>query len=252
VIELERISEAALRSMYGAEAVSAGGATCLRAPLAPASPMLNRVVGLGLERPATEADLAEVEKAMGAVDFYVAVSPSARPGDLDAMLEARGLEAGWGWMLFERPPTPAEPVETTLELVEVGPAEAEGWAGVVTAAYGLPDELLGWVSSVTRLPQWTCWLGLDGDEPAAAAALWVEGTSAYLGLAATLPDRRRVGGQRALLAARIERALELGCTTIVTETGERLPDRPSNSYRNILRAGFQERGIVGNRLRRNR
>lgn len=26
----------------------------------------------------------------------------------------------------------------------------------------------------------------------------------------------------------------------VTETGERLPDKPSNSYRNILRAGFEE------------
>jgi len=34
----------------------------------------------------------------------------------------------------------------------------------------------------------------------------------------------------------------------VTETGERVPDRPSASYRNILRAGFREEFVVKNWL----
>jgi hypothetical protein len=34
----------------------------------------------------------------------------------------------------------------------------------------------------------------------------------------------------------------------VTETGERVPDKPSDSYRNILRAGFHERYLRQNYL----
>ena len=39
-----------------------------------------------------------------------------------------------------------------------------------------------------------------------------------------------------------------GARTAVTETGERQPDKPSNSYRNILRAGFHERYLRHNYL----
>jgi hypothetical protein len=65
--------------------------------------MLNRVVGLGVERPATEADVDEALAAIGPrVTFYVAVSPGARPVELPKWLRARGLEPGWGWMVFRR------------------------------------------------------------------------------------------------------------------------------------------------------
>jgi hypothetical protein len=48
------------------------------------------------------------------------------------------------------------------------------------------------------------------------------------------------GAQGALLALRLREAAARGARIAVTETGERLPDRPSASYRNILRAGFEE------------
>jgi hypothetical protein len=44
--------------------------------------------------------------------------------------------------------------------------------------------------------------------------------------------------------------LEAGCRILVTETGELRDDRPSASYRNILRYGFAERFVVANRLRK--
>lgn len=53
-----------------------------------------------------------------------------------------------------------------------------------------------------------------------------------------------------LFAARIERALELGCRTLVTETGEVQDKRPGPSYRNILRNSFAADHIVAHRLRR--
>ncbi len=71
----------------------------------------------------------------------------------------------------------------------------------------------------------------------------------YLGFAATLADHRRKGAQSALLAARIRRARELGCDVVLTETGELRDDLPGNSYRNILRAGFEEVAVTENWLR---
>ena len=44
----------------------------------------------------------------------------------------------------------------------------------------------------------------------------------------------------------IEAARKQGCSTVTTETGAIEAGRPSNSYRNIVRAGFREAGIRAN------
>ena len=247
--ELERIALAAYRPVYGPDAIDVAGATCLRAPYAPDSPMLNRVVGLGVDRPVAEAELDEALGAMDDSTFYVGVSPSSDPA-LDRLLEARGLEEGWGWMLFERAPLPAPAVRTPLALGEVTNDDADEWAAVVTAGYGLPEESATRLAAAPGSGGWTAFLARDGDEPAAAAAVWVDPPAAYFGFAATLPEHRGKGAQGALFAARIERALALGCTTLVTETGELRDGSPSSSYRNILRLGFEPRHVVANRLHR--
>ena len=247
--ELERIALAAYRPVYGPDAIDVAGATCLRAPYAPDSPMLNRVVGLGVDRPVAEAELDEALGTMDDSTFYVGVSPSSDPA-LDRLLEARGLEEGWGWMLFERAPLPVPAVRTPLALGEVTNDDADEWAAVVTAGYGLPEESATRLAAAPGSGGWTAFLARDGDEPAAAAAVWVDPPAAYFGFAATLPEHRGKGAQGALFAARIERALALGCTTLVTETGELRDGSPSSSYRNILRFGFEPRHVVANRLHR--
>ena len=50
------MSLAAYRCLYDG-ALEVGGVTVLRADEAPASPMVNRIVGLGVDEPATEAVL---------------------------------------------------------------------------------------------------------------------------------------------------------------------------------------------------
>ena len=245
---LERIALDAYLPLYGDDAVFLDGVVCLRAPLAPDSPMLNRVVGLGVDGPLEEETLDRALETMGDATCYVAVAPSADPR-LDPLLEARGLERGWGWMLFERGPEPPRAAETSLTVTEVDERSAAEWARIVTTAYGLPDAVRRMIGAVPALPGWTAFLALDGDSPAAAAAVWIGDGAAYLGFAATLPEHRGKGGQGALFAARIERAVAAGCRTHVTETGELRDDRPSTSYRNILRQGFQERHVVAHRLR---
>jgi GNAT superfamily N-acetyltransferase len=242
------IAVAAYRCLY-ADPVELGGVTILRAEAAPESPMLNQILGLGVEEPATEDTLDAALAAIGDdVSCYVAVVPGARPPAIPDWLGARGLEPGWGWMWFRRGVHPLAAPPTTLGFVRVGPAEAAEFGRIVATAYGLPPETAAWAGRAHELG-WDCWLALDGDEPAAAAGVYISGGVGYLGFAATLPEHRGKGGQGALLARRIDHARESGCDLVVTETGERRDDRLSSSYRNILRAGFREVAVRANWLR---
>jgi GNAT superfamily N-acetyltransferase len=224
------------------------GTLVLRAPDAPHSPMLNRILRLGVERPADEALLAAAIEAMEGLRHYVSLSPDAEPPELSRWLQARGYEPGWGWMQFARGVDEVPAPATRLELVEVGQEQAAAFAGVVRRAYELPEATETRLAAIPLLPGWTCWLALAGGEPAGAAGLFVADGAGYLGLAGTLPEHRGQGTQGALLATRIRRARELGCDTVFTETGERRPDRPSASYRNIIRIGFRELYVVPNWL----
>lgn len=240
-----RIGLAASRAI--STAILTPGAIVLRVPQAPRSPMLNRIVGLGVERPATEADVDEALDAMGrGVTFYVAVAPSSRPARLTDWLRDRGLAPGWGWMSFGRSTQDPVSVHTTLRIAEVADAHARAaFARVVRVSYDLPEAAEPWLATVPERG-WRCWIALDGDEAVGAAGLFAAEGTAYLGLAGTLPAHRGRGAQNALLAARVRAAAEHGCALVVTETGERHDDRPSGSYRNILRAGFRELGVTAN------
>lgn len=245
----QRVALAAYRC-FAPEVEEIASAVVMRCPQAPDSPMLNRAVGLGLNAPATERDVDAVIGALTGTTFYVAVAPGALPPELTGWLTERGLEPGWGWMTFRRgvgdPPTAL----SALRLEQVrDPQQAEAFARVVCTGYGLPDALR---PVIARAPDagWTCWLALDGDEPASAAALFVSEGAGYLGFAATLPEHRGKGAQSALLAERIKRAGELGCDIVVTETGALREDQPSSSYRNIVRSGFEELLVTANWLGR--
>jgi len=246
-----RVSLAAYRCLYPA-VVKLGGVTVLRADAAPESPMLNRIVGLGADEPATQDALDAALAAIGDdVSCYVSLGPDARPAELVDWLDERGLEPGWGWMSFRRGLDDIPEPSTSLRLVRVGPAEAEAFGHIAATGYGLPEAAAAWAAGAYRAG-WDCWLALDGDEPAAAAGVFVSEGAGYLGFAATLPEHRGKGGQNALLARRIRHAREIGCDVLVTETGERRDDLPSSSYRNILRAGFTEVTVMANWLRQAR
>jgi GNAT superfamily N-acetyltransferase len=112
----------------------------------------------------------------------------------------------------------------------------------------MPDSVARAVRELPRAPGWHCFVAYDGDEAAGAGALYVHDGIGWLGVAGTAPEHRRKGAQNALLAARLAAGSELGVRAFTTETGERLAERPSNSYRNILRAGFEEQYVRPNLL----
>ncbi|HUH14727.1 MAG TPA: GNAT family N-acetyltransferase [Gaiellaceae bacterium] len=246
----ERVTLEATRRLAPV-ALDVGGAVVMRYPEAPDIPMLNRVVGLGVARPATEDDVDAVLEALGTgTSFYVAVAPEAEPEELPRWLEARGLEPGWGWMSFRRGIDVPETRPSPLRLEEVRtPEQTAAFARIVRIGFGLPETL---DPALARAPEagWRCWLALDGDEPVSTAGMLVSEGAAYLSFAATLSEHRGKGAQSLLLAERIRVAGELGCDVVTTETGELRDDRPSSSYRNLLRAGFEEVAVTANWLGR--
>jgi GNAT superfamily N-acetyltransferase len=237
-----------LAARHGIEATMIGGALCSAISEQP-STMLNRVVGLGLDAPVRDDDLDAIEAffAQHGQPFYISLNRKAKPSDLTARLGRRGFSEGYAWMKFTRGPEPPPAVDTALRVEAVGPEQGADFGDVVAAGYGLEPFVGTWLAELPKTT-WRCYVAYDGDEPAGAAALFVHDDAGYLCFAATRPEHRRKGAQGALLAARIRNAVEAGCSTLVTETGERIPMKPSDSYRNILRFGFEEAYLRPNYL----
>jgi GNAT superfamily N-acetyltransferase len=235
----------AFRSLIGGwsegRVTEIGGALCTAARAAPGSAMLNRVVGLGLEEPATVEALDEIGAVFAGdgVSYGITVTPNVMPPELNAWLEARGFSRGYGWAKFRRGvDSPAVP-ETDLTVECVGADGGDVFADVFQRAYGTPELLLPRLEQIPAEAGWSCFVAYAGRVPAAIAAIFVTGNVGWLGMAGTLPEFRRRGAQTALLAARLAAAREAGCDVVVTETGEPVEGRPSNSYQNIVRAGFE-------------
>jgi GNAT superfamily N-acetyltransferase len=243
--ELERAEAEAFASVMSAAGLAVarvGGAVCFAAPGIP-DIQLNRVSGLGLERDPSDDELDEIEAFFRGHGNRFAISLT--PGPLHDRLVERGYTEGYAWMKFRRDAFPASPVTTELSIAETTDGDAFG--SVVAEAFELPAGG-GFFGGVVGRPGWTLFLCRAGGQPAGAAALFIYEGVGWFGIAGTVPEHRGKGAQSALLAARIARGLELGAHAFTTETGERVPDRPSGSYRNILRAGFEETYLRPNLL----
>lgn len=202
----------------------------------------NRCIGLGIDHPATEAEVdavLELFRSGGRSQYTIQVSPFARPSTLEAWLLARNLRRGRRWVKVWRDAADPPPERTDLMLKEIDRANREDWERVVLAAFDVPDVLAPTFSSMIGREGWRHYLTYDGNQAVGAGALYLTEQVAWLGYGATLETHRGRGSQSALFARRIHDALELGAELVVTETGEDLPEDPNPSYRNMLRAGFR-------------
>jgi GNAT superfamily N-acetyltransferase len=221
----------------GVAAVDVAGGVCAVVHPVP-SRMLNHVAGLGLAGAVTDADLDAIAQAYADTPHSVSIIPDA-PADLVPRLVARGYAEGYAWMKFRRGVEPLE-APTDLTIRPCRPDEGAAAAAVIAAAFGLPDTIREMVAALPGRPSWTIFGAFDGGTLVGAGALFINDTTGECGLAGTLPEARGRGAQSAILAARIDAARAAGCTLMSVETGVRLPGRPDRSYRNILRAGFEE------------
>lgn len=200
----------------------------------------NRLTALGLTRPvrAEALDAAVREFAGAGLKNWIVHVPPVAAGLLDACTRAGLRPHPRAWVKFHRGPAPLD-VQPQLTLSEAGAGDAGDFGATAAAAFGLPPPVATWLAALVGRPRWHCFIGREGTKAVAAGALYADGALAWLGVGGTLASHRRLGGQSALLAARIRRAGDLGCTLLTTETGLPHPGEQGPSYANIQRAGFQ-------------
>ena len=150
---------------------------------------------------------------------------------------ARQFGPGYGWTKFTRPPSPPAEARTDLRVERVETGEAFGLAAA--RGFEVPELFEGWLAQLPGREGWHCFVAFDGDQPAGAGALYVNGRIGWFGIGATIPEHRGKGSQSAVLAKRIEAATALGCEILVSETGKPVEGRAGPSYRNLVRAGFE-------------
>ena len=213
--------------------------------------MLNLVLGAAEapERSDLEAAVAWAEERSTP---YVSVTPGL-PGTeaTEQWLREQGFEPTYAWMKFVRDPHPPRfPAPDGVEVIEVSSPDQEPFGTIAALGFGMP----AWGAELfARLPGrdgWRCYVARVDGEACGCGAMVIDDGIAELGIGATLEDARGRGCQTALLHRRICDAAEAGCRTLLVETGERVPDRPSASYRNILKAGFEEAYLRPNWQRR--
>jgi GNAT superfamily N-acetyltransferase len=202
---------------------------------AAASGNLNRVYLCGTEaglQPDGLDRLIELFAAAGVKRFFVWLSPGP---DMDVMrgwLRERGLtRVRWtDYPTLCRSGHSPVQFKTDFEIREVSGAE------IGAARDQLGDTLWPDYAGAAGKQDFFHYMAFDGNRPVAIAALCLFEDLGYLMAARTAETHRKRGAQQALIAKRVERAEQIGCSTLVSETLTML----EHSLRNLQRAGFEE------------
>ncbi len=203
---------------------------------------LSRAAGLGMTLPVRSADLDRVEAfyAERGGPAQVDLCPLADRSLLEGLSE-RGYRIAEFNTVLVRPLPPGEELPEPPPDVEVAPAhdaDEELWSRTVAAGFasdeGGIEELARVARPLFRMASAVPFLARVGGEPAGGGVLTLRDGLAALFGTSTVPGRRRMGVQTALLAARLRRAAEAGADLAVCYA---LPG--SGSQRNVERLGFR-------------
>ncbi len=252
LLDLHAAADARDREALGIECLETGTALVSIARELPSSAIVvNRVLGLGLAQPATRAEVDAIVAAYrdrGVGQYFVHLHSEAKPAELGGWLRDAGLHADRGWQKFARDPAAVEILATDLAVREIGREYGDAFAAIVCNGFDLGDAAMPWLAKLPGREGWHVFMTFAGDDPAGVGALFVRDRVAWTDYGATAPEFRRRGSQGVAMAARLERARELGCRKIYTCTGVAVPGDPQHSYRNILKAGFTEEYVRENYL----
>jgi GNAT superfamily N-acetyltransferase len=200
---------------------------------------MNRIFNLGLARPLDEEKLGEIvktyrDRGVGRVLHHL--NPDIRPAGADMLLRAAGFLPGKRMTKFVRKCRAIPVVDSSVTTTVAGPSDRETFAAIVGEQ--VPLSLRPAVVSTFGVTNWTHFLAHHEGRAIGAAALLVDGSNAWGGLAATLPHAQGRGAQAQLLATRLHAAAKAGAECMYCESMEDTPALSSPSYRNLLRLGF--------------
>jgi hypothetical protein len=196
--------------------------------------LFNRVLGL------EDADpLPDLEAWFGSrrCSFAISVRPGA---DLERALVARGYHRAGAFMKFRRGVTALREPETSLRIERIDKERADVYGSVVATVFGMASPLDRWFAALATRPRWACFGAFEGDRLVGTGAAHVAGRLGWLGAAGTFPEARGRGAQSAILEARIRAAADAGARVLAAETVDRADGEAGPSFRNVVRAGFEE------------
>jgi hypothetical protein len=133
---------------------------------------------------------------------------------------------------------PRFPAPGGVEVVTVGDDAEQPFAETVALGLGLPASSAPVFARLPGRDGWHCYLALVDENPAAAAAMLVDGEVAQFGLAATLEPAHGTRAGLALLRRAIEDGVALGVRRFVAEVGTSDEDGPLAARRDLRDAGF--------------
>jgi hypothetical protein len=207
---------------------------------------LNRLVGLGLRSSPSNGALADAINAIGRTGSprcFVQIAPTGAAEGLGARLERLGLRHYNNWVRLSRSlddlPGRPDSSQTLLDVRRIGSAHADVFGDLVAEAFDYPPALAPITSQTIGRPNWHHYLAFEGDTAIASGAMYIAGSAAWFGFAATDAAHRKRGAQHALIARRLADAADAGCKWVSVETAEDTVTRYAPSFRNLRRLGFE-------------
>lgn len=197
--------------------------------------VLNKVTCLGYDKRIDQNLIDEISSFFsGRKGLYaLQISNDVADDRTVSLLIDNGYSHKSNWNRFYRNAEPLECRNSKLIVKEIGKEFAEVFSDIILNTFGLPAELNVLMYSYFGKKNWKHFIAFENEIPAAGASLFLNGETAWIGMAATLTEHRNKGAQGALLSARIDAARNAGCKFIAVETAE-----DNASFRNMLRYGF--------------
>lgn len=224
----------------GQRVAHVAGATLLIAPTMPVI-LFNRALGFGLREPINETNLQQIISAYrdaGVSRWAIQIAPAALTPQVEALFVAHGLRRAGHWEKVYRAASGDIRIDTELTVRKIDRSEADEFADVCVAAFGMHPALKAGLVALVGRRNWQHFMAFDGALPVACGSLFVNGNVGWLGMGGTLPSHRRRGAQGAIMAMRVREAADADCDWIITETGADTPEHPNPSFHNMLRTGF--------------
>jgi GNAT superfamily N-acetyltransferase len=253
--EGEAIERAALEALHGLadEMIAsclglrlvrlADGAASMATALPAGALTVNRVLGLGVERPLTPGaviDAVNLYRTAGVSRFLLHLHPAAANDAVLAALDHAGLHPARGWQKLSRDLADLPSGDASDLLVrEIDERQGEVFARIVAASFELGDAAVPWLARLPGHCGWRAFLTYDGTVPVGAGALFVHRHVAWTDFGATDPGHRGRGAHAASLAVRLQAAQQAGCVRVHTWSVEAPSSGLEPALATILRHGFR-------------
>lgn len=236
--ELFELASPELKQELGLSALCQGAALVLSCRADP-NLLLNRIIGA--QRAAELAWALNQMQISNINSYFVHIDEDELLPSVATLLKQQDVVPyRRSWAKYMRQAFPVGPVRNAFQIESARPSDGPDLGRILAYGFDMSHKAAALWGNLVGRRNWHIYVARHDQQVVAAGVLYVFGDVGYLMAAATTPSQRRKGAQAALMARRIRRAHQLGCNTVIKETGVRMPDEANPSQSNIERFGFKE------------